>query len=75
MSQPYIDQARSIFPESGAIAPVSPGPRHGIAMAMLVALMAAGGLFAFFDLAQETAPLLSPLSLDLICLRWDWFQR
>ncbi|HEV3112925.1 MAG TPA: O-antigen polymerase [Candidatus Binataceae bacterium] len=68
MSQPYIDQARSIFPESGAIAPVSPGPRHGIAMAMLVALMAAGGLFAFFDLAQETAPLLSPLSLDLICL-------
>ena len=73
MSQLSIYQARSIFPDSDAPGPRHQavhqlGSRHGVAMAVLVALMATGGLFTFFDLAQVTAPLLSPLSLDLICL-------
>jgi hypothetical protein len=42
--------------------------RSRAAMAVLVALLAVGGLLTFFDLVDGAAPLMAPLPLDLLCL-------
>jgi oligosaccharide repeat unit polymerase len=74
MSQQNSQAAPLIFPDAGAIGHPGPRVRHqtrsrnGTAMGALVVLLAIGGLFTFLDLADETAPLMAPLPLDIICL-------
>jgi hypothetical protein len=69
---PLIFRARPAFADPGPkerhLAAYEERSRSNVVMAVLVALMAMSGLFAWFDLVDESAPLLAALPLGLICL-------